>query len=49
MYQWIYLECTRENGSGKMPSWLLKADDDFLLNVDNALKVAGANPHLGLM
>ncbi len=32
-----------------MPNWLLKGDDDILMNVDAALEVIDANPAAQLM
>jgi len=46
MYNWVVTRCT----NGKvMPKWVLKADDDFLLNVPLALRIAESNPNVELL
>jgi len=47
MYNWVVTHC-KTKGS-PMPRWVLKADDDFFLNIPLALRIAEANPEAELM
>ena len=47
MYNWVQTTC--EGSGGGLPKWVYKADDDFFLNVDLALRIAGGNPQYEFM
>jgi len=47
MYNWLVGHC--DLVGSPMPSWILKADDDFYINVPLALRIAAANPQGGIM
>jgi len=51
LFQWIYLQCrpSPERAMQRMPQHILKADDDVVLNLESAIRVADANPDAGPM
>lgn len=50
MYKWAHLTCIEGKNIGvTVPQFILKADDDFLLNLDLALEVAQQNSEYEFM
>lgn len=50
MYKWAYLNCIEGKNNGvTVPQIILKADDDFLLNLDLAFEVAQQNSEYEFM